>query len=67
VFTSATCPGAPKPEFITNHRNGTSGEMVLDVERWRTKFRAIAKAVEPELIGKHERRLTGMRSMSCPI
>jgi transposase-like protein len=53
--------GAAKPEFATNHRNGTSGKTVL------TDDGPVAIAVprdregtfEPQLIGKHERRFTG--------
>ena len=54
-------PGAAKPEFATNHRNGTSGKTVLtddgpvaiEVPRDRDG------TFEPQLIGKHERRFTG--------
>jgi putative transposase len=54
-------PGAAKPELGTNHRNGTSGKTVLtddgpvaiEVPRDREG------TFEPQLIGKHERRLTG--------
>src|SRR5436305_9406686 len=54
-------PGAAKPDFATNHRNGTSGKTVLtddgpvpiEVPRDR------AGTFEPQLIGKHERRFTG--------
>src|SRR5439155_9091428 len=50
-----------KPDFATNHRNGTSGKTVLtddgpvpiEVPRDR------AGTFEPQLIGKHERRFTG--------
>jgi len=55
-------PGAPKPDETTNHRNGTSGKRVLtddgpvaiDVPRDRQG------TFEPQLIGKHERRFTGL-------
>jgi transposase-like protein len=54
-------PGAAKPDFATNHRNGTSGKTVLtddgpvaiEVPRDRDG------TFEPQLIGKHERRFTG--------
>ena len=54
-------PGAPKPELTTNHRTGTSGKTVLtddgpvaiEVPRDR------AGPFEPQLIGTHERRVTG--------
>src|SRR3954451_5479672 len=53
--------GAERPDATTNHRNGTSGKIVLtddgplplDVPRDR------AGTFEPRLIGKHERRFTG--------
>ena len=54
-------PGEAKPEGVDNHRNGHSGKTVLtdtgalgiDIPRDRQgRF-------EPQLIGKHERRLTG--------
>jgi transposase-like protein len=53
--------GGAKPEETGNYRNGTSGKTVLtedgplglDVPRDR------AGAIEPCLIGKHERRFTG--------
>jgi len=55
-------PGAPKPDETTNHRNGTSGKTVL------TEDGPVAIEVprdrqgtfEPQLIGKHERRFTGL-------
>ena len=55
-------PGGAKPEDTTNHRNGSSGKTVL------TDDGALALAVprdrdgsfEPRLIGKHERRFTGL-------
>src|SRR5262249_19411255 len=54
--------GAPKPELTTNYRNGTSGKTVLtddgpvaiEVPRDRDG------SFEPQLIGKHERRFTGL-------
>ena len=54
-------PGQAKPEGVANHRNGRSAKTVLtdtgalpiDVPRDR------AGSFEPQLIGKHERRLTG--------
>src|SRR5204862_1599178 len=54
-------PGAVKPAFATNHRNGTSGKTVV------TDDGPVAIEVpcdrdgsfEPQLIGKHERRFTG--------
>jgi hypothetical protein len=54
-------PAEAKPELTTNHRNGTSGKTVLtddgpvpiEVPRDREG------TFEPQLIGKHERRLTG--------
>jgi putative transposase len=53
--------GQVKPEGVANHRNGSSAKTVLtdtgalpiDVPRDR------AGSFEPQLIGKHERRLTG--------
>src|SRR3954469_21003234 len=53
--------GAERRDETTNHRNGTSGKIVLtddgplplDVPRDR------AGTFEPRLIGKHERRFTG--------
>jgi transposase-like protein len=55
-------PAGAKPDETTHHRNGTSGKRVLtddgpvaiDVPRDREG------TVEPQLIGKHERRLTGL-------
>jgi putative transposase len=55
-------PGAVKADETTNHRNGTSGKRVL------TDDGPVAIAVprdregtfEPQLIGKHERRFTGL-------
>ncbi len=53
-------PGGAKPERATNHRNGTGktvltddGPVAIEVPRDR------AGTFEPQLIGKHERRLTG--------
>ena len=54
--------GAAKPAETSNHRNGTSGKTVLtddgpvpiEVPRDR------AGTFEPQLIGKHERRFTGL-------
>jgi putative transposase len=54
-------PGGLKPAATTNHRNGSSGKTVLtddgpvpiEVPRDRQG------TFEPQLIGKHERRLTG--------
>jgi putative transposase len=53
--------GQAKPEAATNHRNGSSAKTVItdsgtvriDVPREREG------TFEPQLIGKHERRLTG--------
>jgi transposase-like protein len=55
-------PGETKPDATANHRNGTSGKTVLtddgplpiEVPRDR------AGTFEPQLIGKHERRFTGL-------
>src|ERR1041385_7708387 len=55
-------PGETKPDDATNHRNGTSGKTVLaddgplaiEVPRDRQG------TFEPQLIGKHERRFTGL-------
>jgi transposase-like protein len=54
-------PGQSKPEEATNHRNGSSaktvitdtGSVCINVPREREG------TFEPQLIGKHERRLTG--------
>jgi transposase-like protein len=53
--------GQPKPEGATNHRNGTSAKTVLtDVGALRIEVpREREGSFEPQLIGKHERRLTG--------
>lgn len=53
--------GAPKPELVTNHRNGSSGKTVLTddgpvaIEGPRDR----EGTFEPQLIAKHERRFTG--------
>jgi putative transposase len=55
-------PGGSKPDDTSNHRNGTSGKTVLtddgplpsEVPRDRQG------TSEPQLIGKHERRFTGL-------
>ncbi len=54
-------PGQAKPEGVSNHRNGSSamwvitdsGSVRIEVPREREG------TFEPQLIGKHERRLTG--------
>jgi len=53
--------GQPKPEGATNHRNGTSAKTVLtDAGSLRIEVpREREGTFEPQLIGKHERRLTG--------
>jgi transposase-like protein len=61
--------GGAKPDATTNHRNGTSGKTMLtddgplaiEVPRDRDG------SFEPRLIGKHERRFTGLttRSSRC--
>ena len=53
--------GQPKPEGATNHRNGTSAKTVLtDAGSLRIEVpREREGSFEPQLIGKHERRLTG--------
>ena len=53
--------GQSKPEGATNHRNGTSGKTVLtDTGALRIEVpREREGTFEPQLIGKHERRLTG--------
>lgn len=54
-------PGAPRPDDVSNHRNGTTGKTVLtddgpvDLEVPRDR----AGTFEPVLIPKHERRFTG--------
>ena len=54
-------PGQAKPEGGTNHRNGSSAKTVLtDVGSLRIEVpREREGTFEPQLIGKHERRLTG--------
>jgi putative transposase len=55
-------PGGEKPPEATNHRNGTSaktvltddGPLTLDIPRDRDG------TFEPQVIGKHERRFTGV-------
>ena len=53
--------GQAKPEGTTNHRNGSSAKTVLtDSGSLRIEVpRERAGTFEPQLIGKHERRLTG--------
>jgi transposase-like protein len=53
--------GQPKPKGATNHRNGTSAKTVLtDAGSLRIEVpREREGTFEPQLIGKHERRLTG--------
>lgn len=55
-------PGAPKPDDTPNHRNGTSGKTVLtdDGPLPITVPRDREGTFEPQLIGKHERRFTGL-------
>lgn len=54
-------PGQAKPEGGTNHRNGSSAKTVLtDSGSLRIEVpREREGTFEPQLIGKHERRLTG--------
>jgi transposase-like protein len=54
-------PGQAKPEGGTNHRNGSSTKTVLtDAGSLRIEVpREREGTFEPQLIGKHERRLTG--------
>lgn len=54
--------GEPKPDETTNHRNGTSGKTVLtdDGPLAIAVPRDRAGTFEPQLIGKHERRFTGL-------
>ena len=54
--------GQPKPEGATNHRNGTSAKTVLtDAGALRIEVPRERKgSFEPQLIGKHERLLTGV-------
>ena len=55
-------PGGTKPDHTANHRNGTSGKTVLTddgplpIEVPRDRQGSFA----PQLIGKHERRFTGL-------
>jgi putative transposase len=53
--------GQAKPEGSTNHRNGRSAKTVItDTGSLRIKIpREREGSFEPQLIGKHERRLTG--------
>ena len=53
--------GQAKPEGVTNHRNGSSAKTVLtDAGALRIDApRERDGTFEPQLIGKHERRLTG--------
>ena len=54
-------PGQAKPEGASNHRNGSSAKTVLtDSGPVRIEVpREREGTFEPQLIGKHERRLTG--------
>ena len=54
--------GEPKPDETANHRNGTSGKTVLtdDGPLAIAVPRDRAGTFEPQLIGKHERRFTGL-------
>ena len=53
-------PGQPKPQGVTNHRNGKSAKTVLTdtgalaIEVLRDRHRSF----EPQLIAKHDRRFT---------
>ena len=53
--------GQAKPEGVTNHRNGSSAKSVItDSGSVRIEVpREREGTFEPQLIGKHERRLTG--------
>ena len=53
--------GQAKPEGVTNHRNGSSAKTILtDTGSVRIEVpREREGSFEPELIGKHQRRLTG--------
>jgi putative transposase len=53
--------GQAKPEGVTNHRNGSSAKTVItDTGSVRLEVpREPEGSFEPQLIGKHERRLTG--------
>ena len=54
-------PGQAKPEGVSNHRNGSSAKSVItDSGSVRIEVpREREGTFEPQLIGKHERRLTG--------
>jgi putative transposase len=54
--------GQAKPEGATNHRNGSSAKTVItDTGSLRIEVpREREGTFEPQLIGKHERRLTGV-------
>jgi putative transposase len=55
-------PGEARPTATANHRNGSSGKTVLtdDGPLPITVPRDRAGTFEPQLIGKHERRFTGL-------
>ena len=61
-------PGQAKADGATNHRNGSSAKTVItdtgsvriDVPREREG------SFEPQLIGKHERRLAGFDDLDLP-
>lgn len=55
-------PGERKPDETPNHRNGTSGKTVLtdDGPLPIAVPRDRQGTFEPQLIGKHERRFTGL-------
>lgn len=55
-------PGEAKPDHTANHRNGSSGKTVLtdDGPLPITVSRERAGTFEPQWIGKHERRFTGL-------
>ena len=55
-------PGGERPPDSTNHRNGTSAKTVLTDEGPLTldSPRNRDGTFEPQLIGKHERRFTGL-------
>jgi putative transposase len=55
-------PGEARPAATANHRNGSSGKTVLtdDGPLPITVPRDRAGTFEPQLIGKHERRFTGL-------
>lgn len=62
-------PGETKPDDATNHRNGSRGKTVLtddgplpiDVPRDRQG------TFEPQWMGKHERRFTGVDDALYPV